>query len=118
MISIWKIGIHILSLALLLSAVHAETNKVILENQKPGSPSTEWDVNGAGDPTIQGFATDISVNVGDTVHFKIKSESSAYRCDIYRLGYYNGDGARLQATIRPQVDLPQVQPECFYEEET
>src|SRR5688500_12357869 len=33
-------------------------NEIVIENQKPGSPRSEWDVVGAGDPDIQGFATD------------------------------------------------------------
>ena len=43
-----------------------------------------------GSSTIQGFATDISVNVGETVHFKIKTPARSYRLDIYRMGYYQG----------------------------
>lgn len=44
-----------------------KASRIVRENCLPGVPSTEWDVNGAGDPSIQGFATDMSVNVGDTV---------------------------------------------------
>jgi hypothetical protein len=65
---------------------------------KPGNPSKEWDINGSGDPRLQGFATDISVNVGEAVSFKIGTDSAKYRIDIYRLGYYGGAGARLLAT--------------------
>jgi hypothetical protein len=32
-------------------------NRIVAENCKPGNPSTEWDINGSGDPHIQGFAT-------------------------------------------------------------
>jgi len=39
-------------------------NPVVCENSKAGTPSSEWDVEGAGDPAIQGFATDISVDHG------------------------------------------------------
>src|SRR5882762_10619953 len=39
-------------------------NDIVCENSKPGNPSSEWDVRGAGNDTIQGFATDISVNQG------------------------------------------------------
>jgi hypothetical protein len=42
-------------------------NRIVAENCKPGRPSTQWDVNGSGDPRIQGFATDISVNIGETI---------------------------------------------------
>jgi hypothetical protein len=88
-------------------------NRIVAENCKPGNPSTEWDVNGSGDVKIQGFATDISVNAGDTISFKVESSSPAYRIDVYRLGYYGGTGARQVASIKPAVPLPQSQPECL-----
>ncbi len=91
-------------------------NKVVAENCKPGNPSTDWDINGSGDPRIQGFATDISANAGETIGFKISSDSPKYRIDIYRLGYYGGAGARLVATVRPSVPLPQTQPACLRDE--
>jgi hypothetical protein len=90
----------------------APRNTIIAENCKPGNPSTEWDINGSGDPTIQGFSTDISYNVGETAQFKIQTDSARYRVDIYRTGWYNGLGARLVATVRPTATLPQRQPEC------
>ncbi len=84
---------------------------IVRENRLQGSPSTEWDINGQGDPTIQGFGHDISINCGETIFFKIKTDSTDYRIDIYRLGYYGGMGARLVDTIEPSVKLPQSQPE-------
>jgi glucose/arabinose dehydrogenase len=80
------------------------------ENALTGNLPSEWDVNGIGDPSIQGFATDISVNRGQTVEFKINTTATAYRIDIYRLGYYGGRGARKVATINPSASLPQIQP--------
>src|SRR5258706_2401541 len=41
----------------------APANKIIAENCKAGNPRTEWDINAAGDPSIQGFATAMSVNI-------------------------------------------------------
>jgi hypothetical protein len=77
-------------------------NAISVENAKAGSPSSEWDLSGAtGDGDIQGFATDISVNCGDTVHFKVDTTASNYRLDIYRMGYYGGLGARKVATVTP-----------------
>jgi Domain of unknown function (DUF4082)/Concanavalin A-like lectin/glucanases superfamily/Fibronectin type III domain/Viral BACON domain/Bacterial Ig domain len=88
-------------------------NPVACENEKPGSAPSAWQVSGAGDSTIQGYATSMSVNKGETVRFKIKTTASAYHIDIYRLGYYQGNGARLQqAGIRPSATLPQTQPAC------
>src|SRR5262245_5268894 len=88
-------------------------NAIVCENQNTGAPASEWDVFGAGDTTIQGFATDISVNRGQTVRFKVKTDASTYQIAIYRLGYYNGLGARRIATIAPSVQLPQTQPACL-----
>lgn len=88
-------------------------NAIAAENCLTGNPASEWDVSGAGDLSIQGFATDISVNRGSTVSFKVKTNASAYRLDIYRLGYYGGLGARKVATVQPSATLPQTQPNCL-----
>jgi hypothetical protein len=60
----------------------------------------------------------MSVPRGSDVSFKIRSAATAYRIDIYRMGYYSGLGARLVRTIRPSIPLPQLQPECLYEAAT
>src|SRR5579872_1764846 len=41
-------------------------NPIVAENQLPGTPQSVWDVPGEGDPTIQGYSTNISVNEGQT----------------------------------------------------
>src|SRR5207248_4956262 len=85
-------------------------NPIVAENQLPGTPLNTWSV-GTGDASIQGFATDISVDHGQTVSFKINDSAQApYRIDIYRLGYYQGTGARLVTTIPSTQTLRQVQP--------
>ena len=98
-------------------------NEIVAENCLPGNPDSEWDVKtgDAGDPTIQGFATDISVNRGSTISFKISTPATAYTINIYRMGYYGGTGgrgmgARLVKTISPSVHLPQNQPACVTDE--
>ena len=88
-------------------------NEIACENQKPGNPESEWQITGDGDSSIQGFATHISVDQGGTVDFKIDTESTDYRIDIYRLGWYQGNGARLVDTIQPSAPLPQTQPACL-----
>lgn len=85
---------------------------VVCENGLPGTPQSVWDIEGIGDPSIQGFSTDISVNVGSTVSFKIKTDAAAYSIKIYRLGWYGGNGAREVAVISPSASLPQTQPAC------
>jgi hypothetical protein len=94
-------------------------NPVACENSKTGDPPSDWQVNGAGDDTIQGFATSMSVNVGQTVNFKINTPSTSYHIDILRLGYYNGLGARKIAShLLPSVSLPQTQPACKQDSST
>lgn len=84
-------------------------NAIVLENQKQGSPESEWLI-GAGDPSIEGFAAQFTINHGQTVDFKINTDSTNYRIDIYRLGYYGGDGARLVTTINKNLTTAQIQP--------
>jgi len=93
----------------------AMANDIVCENSKPGSPYSEWQIPNVdgGDPTIQGFATDISVNQGGTIYFKINTPAKAYTITIYRVGYYQGLGARMIASVTPSVTLPQAQPACL-----
>ena len=86
-------------------------NSIVIENSLTGTDQSVWDISGAGDLSIQGFATDISVNVGQTIDFKIDDTALApYHIDIYRLGYYDGLGARLISTIDSTATLQQDQP--------
>jgi len=91
-------------------AVGAAQNAIVLENQKPGNPQSEWDLSGPGSSSIEGFTTDISSNEGQTVSFKINTVSNNYRVDIYRLGYYGGMGARKVATLQHQAATGTNQP--------
>jgi Domain of unknown function (DUF4082)/Fibronectin type III domain/Bacterial Ig domain len=89
-------------------------NPIVCENALPGDPPSDWEVEGIGSSTIQGYGTSMSVNVGETESFKISTPSTKYRIDILRLGYYGGDGARMvQSGIKPTVTLPQKQPACL-----
>ncbi|HEX5927479.1 MAG TPA: N,N-dimethylformamidase beta subunit family domain-containing protein, partial [Baekduia sp.] len=83
-------------------------NAIVVENCKDGTPRSDWDVPASGDAGLQGFATDISVNRGSSVQFKIDATTTAYHLDIYRMGYYGGLGARRVATgIAPSNPLNQ-----------
>jgi Domain of unknown function (DUF4082)/Cadherin-like domain len=108
------------------SASAAGSNAIVVENQLAGSPQSEWDLSDTGqysgfgltDPItgqqpsvtnfIEGFADNISVNHGQTINFKINTDAKSYRIDIYRLGYYQGLGARKITTI--QKSAASVQP--------
>jgi hypothetical protein len=91
-------------------------NPIACENSKAGTPKSTWDVSGSGSAALQGFSTQISVNVGETVNFKIDSSANSYRVDIYRMGYYGGNGARLIGSVNPVGQ--QNQPDCLTQDST
>ncbi|MDA0166930.1 DUF4082 domain-containing protein [Solirubrobacter ginsenosidimutans] len=96
----------------LSQAAAACGNPISCENEITGTDPSVWEVEGSGDPTIQGFATSMSVNKGENISFKIKSSTQNMRIDIYRLGYYNNMGARLmQGNIAPTATVTN-QPAC------
>ncbi|WP_035879859.1 hypothetical protein, partial [Cryobacterium sp. MLB-32] len=89
------------------------SNVIVCENSKPGVSPDEWDISGSGDPTIQGYSSEISANVGTSIDLKVKTDAAAYTIDIYRTGWYQGLGARKVATVVPSATLPQQQPDCI-----
>lgn len=89
-------------------------NPVVCENSKPGSPPSEWDISGAGDDSIQGFSTAISVNAGQPIQFKVDTNASTYTIAIYRTGWYGGNGARKIADVTPSA-FRQNQPACRHD---
>lgn len=114
----FNINVFIIAVsAMIYSSAHADclvpANSIVAENCQTGNPPAEWDIDGSGDSTIQGFTTDISFDIGQTVNFKVKTTANNYRLDIYRLGYYQGNGARKIATVLPSATLPQTQPACL-----
>jgi hypothetical protein len=113
----WRIGFGLAIGLLLLSgrsaAQAACENPISCENTLEGSQPSEWDVDGAGDPTIQGFATSISARPGERIDFKIDTDAVSYRLDIYRIGYYGGLGARRVATVDRVTAVRQ--PGCLYQ---
>src|SRR4051812_12778040 len=96
--------------------VHATPTTIADENRtRPGAIG--WDISAAGDPDIQGFATDISVNVGETVRFKTAAPAAiaGYSIDLYGRGYYGGAGGAWVAPVAPTAPMPQTQPACLSE---
>ena len=87
----------------------AATNTITTENAKLGNAASDWDID-TFDQSIEGFASEYSVNAGQTVTFKIKTDSKKYQIRIFRLGWYNGLGARLITTIARTLTTAQVQP--------
>ncbi len=85
----------------------SSANPIVAENCQPGS--TDWMTqNDLGD--IEGFAFRPSANIGETVNFYVHTSAPSFDLQIYRSGYYGGDGARLVDEID---SIPsQTQPAC------
>ncbi|MFS0866252.1 DUF4082 domain-containing protein [Microbacterium sp. 179-B 1A2 NHS] len=90
----------------------ADVNPIVCENREPGTDPARWDISGAGDPALQGFATDISVDAGHAIDFKVDTDAADFTIDIYRTGWYQGLGARHIDDVDPLPLPTHVQPEC------
>jgi hypothetical protein len=82
----------------------AETsdNPVVQENRRPGT--REWMLQQTRiepksryrSPWIEGYCSHRSLRAGDTITFHVSTAPpSPFTLDIYRTGYYGGEGARL-----------------------
>jgi N,N-dimethylformamidase beta subunit-like, C-terminal len=95
------------------TAAASTSNPIVAENALPGTPRSYWDVPHSNQ--IEGFTTDFSVNSGQRVDFKINVNGTAaqtlpYKIEIFRLGYYGGDGAHLVATLNNSDGTGQSNP--------
>src|SRR5256712_6675936 len=86
---------------------------VVLENQQPGAAS--WQLPGppADDinQQIKGYASATSVNKGESITFYVTvNPAQQYTMDVYRMGWYQGLGARLMKSIGPLQGV--AQPAC------
>jgi len=95
---------HLLAIAcvLLSCSFSFGQNAIYTENQNPGVPFATWGLpaDSFRSNFINGFATKMSLNKGQTVDFKVHVYDGAnFTMKIYRLGYYGGNGARLMADL-------------------
>ncbi|HEX6960963.1 MAG TPA: hypothetical protein VF175_03795, partial [Lacipirellula sp.] len=77
-------------------------NRVLQENQRPGTrdwmlaktqvePKSRY-----RSPWIEGYCSHRSVRAGDAITFHVSTNpKSPFTIDVYRSGYYGGDGGRL-----------------------
>ncbi|MEV0899928.1 DUF4082 domain-containing protein [Actinoplanes sp. NPDC049802] len=81
------------------------------ENSKDGVPLEDW----YGDSSwgdIEGFTTKVSVQPGETLRLKVNSPTT-FTVKFLRLGYYDGDGARLMPTSPSGTFPARVQDPCL-----
>jgi hypothetical protein len=73
-------------------------NPITTENALTGT--TVWEVPQADTPNIDGYTSRTSYAPGETMTFGVSTSPTAnYRIVIYRLGWYNGAGARQMACL-------------------
>ena len=86
---------------LLADLVGAAQSPVSVENEQSGAQPAEWGSD--YDSSIVGYTPDLSVLPGQSVRFKVKTTSTNWRIRIYRLGWYNGRGARRMIDLTPTL---------------
>lgn len=87
-----------------------ESSTIIAENRLPGT--TSWRINGNVSPTVvQGFANRTYAQEGQNVTLYVDSHADTFRAVAYRMGWYQGLGAR-EIWSSP-VELAVAQPACM-----
>jgi hypothetical protein len=86
-----------LGLLLVLPAL-ARANPITTENALTGT--TGWELSQADTPNIEGYTSKASVAPGEAISFSVSTNPAQhYRVSIYRLGWYNGAGARRMTCL-------------------
>jgi hypothetical protein len=82
-----------------------EARWVIAENDKPGT--TAWQIRGSHGG-ISGFADRVYARAGQRVTLYVSTTGPSFRAEAFRMGYYQGKGARLiwESAETPGRDQP------------
>ena len=112
----------LLCVLLATAAAAAQENAVVRENRKPGT--RDWllknlepvQVKNNDDRfqrrrAIEAYCSHPSIRAGETLTvFVSAAPAGQYKADVYRMGYYNGDGGRLVHSVGPFDAAPQPDP--------
>jgi len=72
------------------------SNPIRAENALSGTDQASWLPPAYPPTSIEGYASEISVLPGENVHLHVgTNDGYRYRIEVYRLGWYGGQGARL-----------------------
>jgi hypothetical protein len=90
-------------------------NAIVRENSRPGDPGWRLErpqiVPPYRSPGIEGYASHTSATAGDTVDIHVSmNPPGPFSCDVYRLGYYGGAGARKIRSYGPLDGQTQPDP--------
>ena len=103
-----------------------QTNKVIQENNKlgtqdwiltntstvPGQLPKNPAITSGRSPAIEGYCSANSIRAGEPLQIMVSTNPpSLFSLEIYRTGYYNGDGARLVRTFNNVQGITQADPQ-------
>lgn len=111
-------------------SIAAEPNAITTENARPGTrdwiltkpaidPATKYRC-----PAIEGYCSQASVRAGEPITFHVSTNPpSPFTLEIFRMGYYGGDGGRLVKQLGPFEGRTQPDPpigpkrvrECVWE---
>jgi hypothetical protein len=85
--------------------VSYHTTITAAENALTGTARATWDLaspNLGGVSTLQGFVDGFSIDKTGTANFKVaQSDTAGWTAEVFRLGWYAGDGARSYGTLAP-----------------
>jgi hypothetical protein len=91
-------------------------NPTYFENQQPGTLNWQIALSGYsrsddGSLQIKGYASAASINKGESITFYITvNPVQTYTIDVYRVGWYSGNGGRLMQHIGPLTGVAQPAP--------
>lgn len=88
----------------------ANSHATIIREENSRTGTRDWMLSKTGidattkyrSPRIEGYCSHASVKAGETIQFFVSTNpASDFTIDIYRLGWYGGDGGRLMLHLGP-----------------
>jgi uncharacterized membrane protein len=96
------------------AGIASAQNPIVLENQQTGTNQWQIPFGASGSDAVgqvKGYASAVSVNKGQNITFYVSvNPAQTYTIDVYRMGWYQGLGARLMQHIGPLAGVQQ--PTC------
>ena len=90
-----------------LSASVYGDNPIQIENREKGT--TDWQLtNPAVNGEIEGYASAMSVNLGERIKLLVNTAEVSYQIELFRFGYYHGQGGRKM--LGPIIRRGKAQP--------
>lgn len=85
-------------------------NTIQMENSCPGTASWKLDKSTGPDDAIEAYAAPASVNQGEQIKLFVTTTAPTYSFQIFRMGWYQGLGARLVFTSPKNAGIKQPAP--------